>query len=673
MKLIKLTTRGWRRFLDESTIEFSQDENKPVTLIHGENGAGKTALLNAILWCTTGKTSPRLNARENLQYESDELGGKSDECYVTLTFEHDGFSWLAKRTIDRGLMEFQLGKKNPNGTYDFLSRSMSQKEMNLILPPEMATYFFFDGEGFNEGQSHSDRTFASSVKNILGFEFANRTLQEIEDVQRYLTKEINKINSKAQSSASAARELQKATEKLANSEKELAAARRRESDAQDAIDEAKAKMDAFGHEAIQERQADIDKFTSELLTKEAERTSAEQGLKGLVRKYAALTFSLALAKDGREVLKARRKAGQYPAKFQRPLILELLELNSCICGSHPLSEEQIKTLKAKLDEAGTEIEADRISLADAKASLNLNEFSEFEREHSNYRHIIEEKTREITATQAEITRLENEQTEFNEEEFNIYKAKWNSERDARGQAQFKILELTKDINYQKTIISKSKPENLPPGDQLRLDRMQASLKKLQRVYDTANAYLEKTVISTANQIAALMRHDLRRTDVSHKIDVNPNSLKFAYVDSRGREVGESTGEGLFLNLSFASALSKIAAIRSKIKNGILVPGAVGPLVVDAPFGDLDPTNARIIYEVLKESTDQLVLLLSRSHWQPLDEVMRPSLGHEYILVRQHAQSADDEQEVKEINIEGKVYPLVSHDFDYPTTLVERIK
>jgi hypothetical protein len=54
-------------------------------------------------------------------------------------------------------------------------------------------------------------------------------------------------------------------------------------------------------------------------------------------------------------------------------------------------------------------------------------------------------------------------------------------------------------------------------------------------------------------------------------------------------------------------------------------------------------------------------------------VIRPSLGHEYILVRQHAQAADDEQEVKEITIEGKVYPLVSHDFDYPTTLVERVK
>ena len=28
------------------------------SLIHGENGAGKTALLNAILWCATGQTTP---------------------------------------------------------------------------------------------------------------------------------------------------------------------------------------------------------------------------------------------------------------------------------------------------------------------------------------------------------------------------------------------------------------------------------------------------------------------------------------------------------------------------------------------------------------------------------------------------------------------------------------
>ena len=134
------------------------------------------------------------------------------------------------------------------------------------------------------------------------------------------------------------------------------------------------------------------------------------------------------------------------------------------------------------------------------------------------------------------------------------------------------------------------------------------------------AHATKTVAGTATHIAALMRHDLRRTDISHQIHVDKSTLKFAYVDRDGKEVGESTGEELFLNLSFASALSKIAAIRSKIVNGILIPGAVGPLVIDAPFGDLDPTNARIIYEVLKESTDQLVLLLSRSHWEPLDDV-----------------------------------------------------
>ena len=658
--------------MDESTVEFSQSESKTVTLIHGENGAGKTALLNAILWCTTGKTTPRLKSPKNLQYESDELGGKSDECYVTLTFEHENRSWLAKRMLRGKDEDFQLGQKGTSGTYSFESGSMAQKHMNLILPPEMATYFFFDGEGFNQGQTHSDRSFASSVKNILGFEFANQTIDKIDEVKQKVSAEISKINQRAHKNEKAASEYKSASDSLVKAEGRVKELEKIINSSQDSMDEAKAKMDSFGHEAIQERQRAIDENALELNQKVAEKNAAEQGLKGLVRSYAALTFSLDLATEGRQVLKARRKAGQYPAKFQRPMILELLELGECICGSE-LSEKQRKTLELKLDEAGTEVEADRISLADTKASLNLNQFAEFRHEHDTFSSIIQDRTTEITALQVEIDRLEMEQKEFDEADFNIFKKKYDNEKHTRDSAQMKMVKARDDINYYKNAVNKFKPKTIPAGDVARLERLERFVSGLERVKESAERYLAKTVDTTANHIAALMRHDLRRTDISHKISVDKASLKFAYVDSNGNEVGESTGEELFLNLSFASALSKIAAIRSKIENGILVPGAVGPLVVDAPFGDLDPTNARIIYEVLRESTDQLVLLLSKSHWEPLDDVMRPSLGNEYLLIRQHAQSADDEQETKSIDIEGKTYGLVSHDFDYPTTMVERVK
>ena len=48
LKRIKLS--DFRCYYGDCEIEFASDPEKNITIIHGENGVGKTALLNAILW-----------------------------------------------------------------------------------------------------------------------------------------------------------------------------------------------------------------------------------------------------------------------------------------------------------------------------------------------------------------------------------------------------------------------------------------------------------------------------------------------------------------------------------------------------------------------------------------------------------------------------------------------
>lgn len=56
MKLQRLTLKNFRQFYGEQVLHFSTSSQQNVTIIHGENGAGKTSLLNAFKWAFYGET-----------------------------------------------------------------------------------------------------------------------------------------------------------------------------------------------------------------------------------------------------------------------------------------------------------------------------------------------------------------------------------------------------------------------------------------------------------------------------------------------------------------------------------------------------------------------------------------------------------------------------------------
>ena len=53
-KLFEVQIQNFRQFLGVQTVKFSQDEEKSITVLRGENGSGKSNFLNAITWCLYG-------------------------------------------------------------------------------------------------------------------------------------------------------------------------------------------------------------------------------------------------------------------------------------------------------------------------------------------------------------------------------------------------------------------------------------------------------------------------------------------------------------------------------------------------------------------------------------------------------------------------------------------
>ena len=54
MKILSMSLINFRQYYGENTINFATEKSHNLTVIHGLNGAGKTALLNSFTWALYG-------------------------------------------------------------------------------------------------------------------------------------------------------------------------------------------------------------------------------------------------------------------------------------------------------------------------------------------------------------------------------------------------------------------------------------------------------------------------------------------------------------------------------------------------------------------------------------------------------------------------------------------
>ena len=56
MKFLRVEVDNWRPFRGHSAMNIAAADGRPITLVFGKNGGGKTSLLTAIYWCLYGST-----------------------------------------------------------------------------------------------------------------------------------------------------------------------------------------------------------------------------------------------------------------------------------------------------------------------------------------------------------------------------------------------------------------------------------------------------------------------------------------------------------------------------------------------------------------------------------------------------------------------------------------
>jgi DNA sulfur modification protein DndD len=183
MILTRIEFKNFRCFKGQCYFDISTDPERNVTLIHAQNGVGKTNILNAVLWTMHGRTTHRFEQKQKIIHDEAEQEGAT-EAWVQLEFEHLGEDYLVRRTYHKD----RFGKYNEivkvftvkSGNHDEVKNA--EGFLNSVIPVDMAEYFFFDGEHAETftGEKNSKKV-GDAIRDVLGFELADNAKEDIKN------------------------------------------------------------------------------------------------------------------------------------------------------------------------------------------------------------------------------------------------------------------------------------------------------------------------------------------------------------------------------------------------------------------------------------------------------------------------------------------------------------
>ncbi len=689
MKLSTLQLHNFRQFYGTSPLIHFASGEQNVTVIHGINGSGKTALLNAFTWVLYEEYTRGFQLQDQLVNKRairEARLGEAVECWVEIRFENNNRKYQIKRSAE--VVKKNNGKWSPQESLG-VTLQWSNKQgvwletqnikeveeaIGRVLPNDLHSYFFFDGERIErivDPDQKEHTGLAIATKKLLGLEVLERGMRHLNTARQEFEKELRQIGDT---------ETQNLLDKKNKKEHEHADQDKLKAEIQKQKEAHKIRKEEIEMrlrelEEVKDLQIRCDSLKKEEDELGEARSQIEKNLKTEITQHGYSVFFTHATDHFRNLVNDLRQRGELPTGIKKQFIDDLLENEVCICG-RPINEHDpearvaveewrkragLTDVEEKASRMGGEITKieesipafwKRIDMLNDNNAQNRRELSRVETELVTIRKDIESNPKE------EINKLGHRLTEIDEK---IADCDYEL-----GACDHRLKELTEDIDRLQKKIDKHDAK----GEKHNL------LKR--RIGATVDARARMKTICELLDIE--LRNNLNKSikELFKVISVTPYSPDLSegyalklYEEAGGNraQVAPSQGESQILSFCFIGSIVKEAKKLQAKRQDLPGPDAEFPVVMDSPFGSLDPEYRRQLCLHLHGLTDQVVIFVTKTQWRgEVESSLDSKIGRSYVLTYfSPRDDLDKESDNRDIRLNGTHYDLFKespNDFEY---------